>query len=64
MDLNLTGLATRMTVRFFTGLLAFGVVYFIDKVTKQSNEWNVKYVFVIVLIYTLFLTILDISGVY
>jgi len=64
MDLNLTGLATRMIVRFFTGLFAFAVVFLIDKITKQSNEWDVKYVLVIVSLFTLFLTIFDAVGVY
>jgi len=64
MEFDLTGIGVRMLIRFFTGLFTFGVVYGIDKLTKSNNDWDVKYILVIVSLFTTFLTILDVLGVY
>jgi hypothetical protein len=62
MEFDLVRLLVRMGIRFLVALLTFGIVFYIDKATKQDNEWNIKYVISISLLYTLFLTILDAVG--
>ena len=64
MEFNLNEIILRIIIRFFTGLFAFGVVFLIDKIAKEDNEWDIKYVIVITSLFTTFLTILDVLGVF
>ena len=64
MELDVAKLLISMGLRILAGISAFGLVFLIDKLTKQNNEWDVKYIVAIVSLFTLFLTILDALGVY
>ena len=62
MEIDLLKLLTGLLIRFGMALFTFGIVYGIDKLTKQNNEWDLKYIMVVSLLFSLFLTILEAVG--
>jgi hypothetical protein len=55
----LTTFLTRSLFRIIGTACAFGLVYLIDRLTQQPNDWSLKYVFTIILLANIFMAILD-----